>query len=77
MKDYGYIFFARDHELAERFAKYYKAGIIEVVMDEADYFRLQKIERRFLPGVFFEILIAFSDLTALNSISVERKWHPC
>ena len=77
LKEYGFLFFARDRELAERFARYYKAGIIEIVITVDDYERLPKIERRFAPGEFFEILVAYSDIGLLNSMSVERKWHLC
>ena len=77
MKDYGYIFFARDRQLAERFAACYKAGIIQVIVDENEYRRLQKIERPIRPERLIEILIAYSDLNALNRMSVERRWHPC
>ncbi|MFF7642384.1 putative T7SS-secreted protein [Streptomyces canus] len=70
----GMAYFAKERELAESYAKFYKEGVIEVRMPVADYERyFAKFEHPYEGGPLTELEIPNTDVERLNNYP--REWH--
>ncbi|MGW7727335.1 putative T7SS-secreted protein [Streptomyces canus] len=70
----GMAYFAKERELAESYAKFYKEGVIEVRIPVAEYERyFAKFEHPYEGGPLTELEIPNTDVERLNNYP--REWH--